>query len=258
MVLSRASGVRDLRIQSDLVAPSLPPGRSSTIDVDGRTYERVVVRTPWLRPGDDLAGVMVAALRARLRPGDWAMVSEKAVIIAEGLGLDAADYPPGRLARLLAARVQPTEGSRGLSIPEKMQLVVRRTGLARVLLATAAAGLTRPLGLHGVFYVVAGRQARATDGMRPPFEHLLLPPLEPGQAGRIARRLAAALGVPVAIVDINDRGGSVRAVSERGMSPRLLRRILRDNPLGQRDTRTPIGLIRLLVSPEGSEATAER
>lgn len=82
------------------------------------------------------------------------------------------------------------------------------------------------------------------DGLRPPFEDLLLPSLTPRVARALVCDLAGAVGVPVAVVDMNDRGGSIRAVSPGGVPPRRLRRVLADNPLGQRDTRTPIGLVR--------------
>ncbi|MBA2318718.1 MAG: hypothetical protein H0V93_13210 [Euzebyales bacterium] len=131
-----------------------------------------------------------------------------------------------------------------MSVPEKMQYVVDKVGRARIAAAVVAAALTRPVGLRGAFYLVAGRMARAMDGGRPPFEHLLLPPLEPKVAHDLATSLSAELGVDVAVVDINDRGGSVRAVSGGAISARLLARILQDNPLGQRDTRTPMGLVR--------------
>jgi hypothetical protein len=88
-------------------------------------------------------------------------------------------------------------------------------------LAVLAAAVTRPLGIHGAFYVVAGRTARAIDGMRPPWEDLLLLQLHPPQGLEIARRPARRVGIPVAIVDMNDRASSVRAVSHHKVSRRL-------------------------------------
>jgi F420-0:gamma-glutamyl ligase len=214
------------------------------VDVGGITYERAVVRTPWIRVGDDLGTTLIERLKPILRYGDLAIVSEKAVTIAEGLTVPAADVTVSSLANRLAGLVQPTEGSRGLSIPEKMEYVLRDAGPPRILLATAAAAVTRPIGLRGGFYIVAGRVARAMDGMRPPFEGTLIPPLAPRVAHRIARSLADRLGAPVAIVDMNDRGGSIRTLSRPVMTRRRLRRILADNPLGQRDERTPIGIVR--------------
>jgi hypothetical protein len=217
----------------------------SLIGVKERRYERFVVRTPWIQPGDDLEEIAVRHLGPLVRRGDCAFVSEKAAVLATGRGIPAADVRPGLVARTLARWVRPVGDSRGISIPEKMQLVIDLVGLPRVLLAALAAAVTRPFGIRGAFYVVAGRNARGMDGMRSPFEHLLLPPLHPDEARALATRIAARLGVAVAIVDINDRGGCVRAVSTSGPPSELLCAILRDNPMGQRDARTPLGITRL-------------
>lgn len=190
-----------------------------TVTVDGVRYARATVRTPWIEPGDDLGALLADRLGPLARPGDIAIVSEKAVVIAAGLGVPVADVVVSPLARRLAGR-------------------------PRLLLASALAAVTRPLGIRGAFYLVAGREARSVDGLRPPFEHLLLPSLPPGDARRRAQEMASRLGGPVAVVDMNDRGGSVRAVSHPVISARRLRRVLAGNPLGQRDTRTPIGLVR--------------
>lgn len=212
--------------------------------VDGVRYQRAVATTALLVQGDDLVAVIRERLGPALQPGDLVFVSEKAMVVTQGLAVPREWVTVTPLARRLATWVRPTDGSRGLSIPEKMQYVLNEVGVARMLLATALAGLTRPFGLRGAFYVVAGRVARSMDGMRPPFEHLLLPPMPPVQAARVSRELAERLGHPLAIVDVNDRGGTIRAISHKVMTPRTLLRVLADNPLGQRDTRTPIGYVR--------------
>jgi F420-0:gamma-glutamyl ligase len=214
------------------------------VDVSGVIYSRAVVRTPWIKPGDDLGAILARELSPILQQGDLAIVSEKAVTIAEGLTVPAESVHPSPLAKRLAGYVRPTAGSCGLSIPEKMEYVLRQVGLPRIMLATATAAVTRPLGIRGGFYVVAGAAARAMDGMRPPFEDTLIPPLSARRAASLARSLADQLGSPVAIVDMNDRGGSIRSMSHPVMSRRRLRRVLADNPLGQRDERTPIGVVR--------------
>jgi len=102
--------------------------------------QRAVAQTEWIRPGNDLGAVMVEHLGASLQPGDVVIVSEKAVIISNGLGLSVEQVKVGRLARWLAAAVRPAEGSRGLSIPEKMACVLQEAGVVRILSATLVAG----------------------------------------------------------------------------------------------------------------------
>lgn len=217
------------------------------ITVDRVTWLRGVVRTPWLQPSQSLPEVVRWAVGAHLRPGDTVAVTEKVAVLLTGRAVDASAVQAGRLARWLASRVRPVGNSRGLSVPEKMQYVLDARGRPRVLAAAAAAALTRPLGLHGAFYRIAGSLARDLDGLRPPYHHTLLPPLPGPVAQRLADELEATLGASVAIVDVNDRGGSIRAVSVTAPPAALVLRILADNPLGQRDHSTPLALLRPAV-----------
>ena len=59
-----------------------------------------------------------------------------------------------------------------------------------------------------------------------------------------AKRLAQALGYPVAIVDINDLGANILGFSEKQPSVEWLAEALGDNPLGQSRECTPMGILR--------------
>jgi hypothetical protein len=215
-------------------------------EVDGRGYLRLAVRTRWLSPGDDLVAVLRAYLPP-LRLGDTVIVSEKVVVLLTGRAVPTSQARPGPLARTLARCVRPRPGSRGLSVPEKMQFVVQSVGVPRLLVAAVASAMTRPLGARGLFYRVAGPLARDLDGGRPPYEHLLFPPLSPGDAVDLCAELQTAVGTGVAIVDLNDFGGTIRAVSSRSLRAPTLARALADNPLQQRSASTPIGVVRPVV-----------
>ena len=108
----------------------------------------------------------------------------------------------------------------GLGIPATMELAIREAGEARILGATAAAAVTKPFGVKGVFYRVAGPAVRAIDGPTrgtiPPYDgHAKMGPEDPEG---VARDLATALGVGVAIIDANDIGVNVLGVSS-GVDP---------------------------------------
>jgi F420-0:gamma-glutamyl ligase len=231
---------------------ALSPGDTfvSSVTVGRERYDRTVVCTPWLTAGVDLVELLRKTVVERLQPGDVVAITEKVVVVTTGRGIPAATVRPGRLATFAARHIRPIGDSRGLSIPEKMQLVIDMVGPWRVILAGAVAAATRPLGLHGPFFVVAGYIARSMDGMRPPYGDVLLPPLSPRTARSIAEQLATEIGHPVAIVDINDRGGSVRTVAGSAISKRRLAAVLADNPLGQRDQGTPIVVVHRTGSPE--------
>lgn len=52
-----------------------------TVVVDGRTFERVPIRTPVLMPGDDIPTIISTHAGPQLRPGDTVVLSESAVAI---------------------------------------------------------------------------------------------------------------------------------------------------------------------------------
>ena len=213
------------------------------VSVAGVEYSRLPLRTRWLDEADDL----VLALKEHLelaRPGDTIGVSEKVVILLTGQTVDINTVQPGRLARMLARHVRPRTDSMGLAVPEKMEYVVRTAGFRRIIPATIGCALTRPFGMHGTFYRIAGSIARDVDGGRPPYENVLFPPLDAKTAQTICADLEQALDIGVSIVDLNDFGGSIRAVSPRSLSAETLAAVLSDNPLGQRLTSTPFVLVR--------------
>lgn len=209
-------------------------------DVDGWTVQQV--RSPWLGPEWSLLEA-VEEYAPQINPRQTLVISEKVAVLFSGRALPISEYAPGRLARLLVRFVRPRPGSRGISVPEKMQYLVRHVGVPRLLAACVVSAVTRPFGVRGAFYRVAGTLARDLDGGRPPFEHLLFPPLSVADAQRICDALASDLACGVVIADINDFGGSIRARSRRAPAARVLMRELQDNPLGQRDNRTPFVIL---------------
>jgi hypothetical protein len=213
------------------------------VSVAGLKYLRLPLRTRWLDETDDL----VLALKDSLKParaGDTVGVSEKVVILLTHRTVDISTMVPSRLARFLAAHVRPRTDSKGLAVPEKMEYVVRTVGLKRIIPAAIGSAVTRPLHVRGTFYRMAGPIARDIDGGRPPYEHVLFPPLDTKVAQTICADLESALDIGVSIVDLNDYGGSIRAVSPRSLSEKTLAAVLSDNPLGQRLTSTPFVLVR--------------
>jgi asparagine synthase (glutamine-hydrolysing) len=225
---------------------------------DGRNvYGRAPVRTPRITAGDDLDRIVTDSVlsveggRLGVEEGDIIAVSEKAVAVSQGRSFPVSSIQARLLARVLCRFVAKGPAGIGLGIPATMQLAIDEAGAGRILLATAAAGLTRLVGRHGTFYRVAGARVAAIDGPTagtlPPFDtHAKLPPSDPDAvADRLARRLAEEAGGPVhvAVIDANDRGVVVLGGS-RGLDRPLIAWLFGDNPLGQGTEQTPVALIR--------------
>jgi hypothetical protein len=63
-------------------------------------------------------------------------------------------------------------------------------------------------------------------------------------AQKICTDLEQALGLGVSIVDLNDFGGSIRAISDKSLPAATLAAVLSDNPMRQRRTGTPFMIVR--------------
>ena len=226
--------------------------------LNGIVYARHPVRTHLVTVVDDAVDVVKRYAGALSEDVRLVAVSERMVAITQGRSYPIKDIRPGRLARLLERFVTRPGYGIGLGSAETMELAIREVGAPRILLAAAASAVTRPFGVHGVFYRVAGPQAKAIDGPTgytiPPYnEAATLGPKNPDGA---ARALAASLGAPVAIIDANDAGCAVLGASP-GVDRRFVERLFADNPLGQAREQTPVCVVREVTWPAGRDLPAE-
>ena len=246
----------DERPTGVLEAPN--EGRELHAALGGVVYARHPVRTHLVTAADDAADVVRRYAGELGEDVRLVAVSERMVAITQGRSYPIKDIRPGRLARLLERFVTRPGYGIGLGSAETMELAIREVGAPRILLAAAASAVTKPFGVHGVFYRVAGPQAKAIDGPTsytiPPYNQAAT--LGPSDPDGAARSLAAALGAPVAIIDANDAGCAVLGASP-GVDRRFVERLFADNPLGQAREQTPICVVREVQWPAGHDLPAE-
>ena len=233
-------------------------GRALHAAIDGVVYARHPVRTHLVTATDDAVDVVrrhVGPLGPDVR---LVAISERMVAITQGRSYPMDHIRAGGLARLLVRFVTRPGYGIGLGTPETMQLAIDEVGAPRILFAAAASAVTKPFGVHGVFYRLAGRQAAAIDGPTnytiPPYNKAAtLGPRDPDGA---ARTIAGALDVPVAVIDANDAGCAVLG-SSPGVDRRFVQRLFADNPLGQAREQTPICVVREVAWPAGEDLPPE-
>lgn len=222
------------------------PGKNLIRTVDGVDYMRIPVKTHLITKVDDMADVVKKYPKDKMQSGDILFISEKAVACTQSRAIPMEDINPRKLAVTLSHYVTKTPAGIGLGIPETMEMALRECGTLRILFAAFCSIIGKLLGKKGWFYVVAGPKARGidgpTEGTIPPYDHYVV--LTPDDPMGTSKRLAQALGYPVAIVDINDLGANILGFSEKEPSMNQLAKILGDNPLGQSGECTPMGIIR--------------
>ena len=221
-------------------------GKNLIIEIGDRKYARYPIKTHLITPKDkDLGRIVEKYVKEHLESGDIIFIGEKIVSIIQGRSYQKDEIKPSRLARFLSSFVTKTPIGIGLGIPETMQLAVEEVGRFRLIVAVVAGALGKLLGVKGLFYIIAGEQARAIDGPVP----YAIPPYNdyvskgPVQAKKVAENISRKIGFPVVIVDACDFGVNVLGISQ-GIDKKLIIKTLKDNPLGQCSQQTPLGILR--------------
>ena len=224
------------------------PGKNLIINIEGVNYARLPIKTHLITPKDSSpADIVKSYIQDIVKAKDIIFVSEKIISVLQGRSYPINEIKPSKMAKMLSRHVYKNPGGIGLASPETMQLAIDEVGLCRILLAAAVAAVTKPLGLKGMFYRVAGNQAMAIDGPVP----YAIPPYNkyaskgPKDPYKVAADISKAIGHPTAIVDANDFGVVVLGASAN-VDKKLMAKALKDNPLGQSDESTPIGILRKL------------
>lgn len=223
------------------------PGKDLDIVVAGKKYQRLPIRTHVIKKEDELVEVVQKYVSPHLQDGDFVFISEKIVAITQGRAFPIKDIQPRWLATFLSRFVQKTPHGIGLGSPWTMELALQDVGVTRILLAAFVGAVTKPFGVKGLFYRVAGRRAAAVDGpcdyTIPPYnKYAKMSPLEPD---KVARDLRDKLGHEVVIIDANDLGVDVLGKSSNILTDKFCEQVFKDNPLGQTDEQTPLCIVRL-------------
>jgi len=220
--------------------------KNPVIEIDGNKYERIPIRTHILTPNDDMADIIKKYGDKFLRKGDIVSLSESPVAITQGRAVPVKDLKVGILAKILWRFVKKVKYGTGLRSPYSMQCAIDETGAIRILFAAFVGAMGKLIGRSGDFYRIAGKQAALIDAAFtspvPPYDQCVIK--GPKYPEKEAWRISKIIGYDVAIMDINDIGGSWVIGSTKGIDIELLQKIMKDNPQGQNDELTPICIIR--------------
>jgi asparagine synthase (glutamine-hydrolysing) len=238
-------------------------GKEIRITTEAGVWQRYPIKTELFAKGDDYASKITQEVvlfrkqllekKSELSDNRWfAIVSEKIVAISQGRSYFIWDINPTFWGKTLSKFVTRTPYGIGLGSPWTMQLAINEVGLPRILFAALASIVTKPFGVKGVFYRIAGRTVASIDG---PTEYSLYPsnvsaklgPKNPDKAAQKIRKVLESqlsqgersLFDGVVIIDANDLGrdilGNATAFADKEIAD-----IMRDNPMGQGSEQTPV------------------
>ena len=222
------------------------PGKQLEMDVDGKSYLRMPVKTDIITADDDIVQIVEKYTKELIQAGDLVVVSEKVVAITQGRAFRLDEIKPSGLAKLLSRFVYKNPAGIGLASPYTMELALREVGRFKLIWAAMIAAIGKLFGIRGLFYRLCGDKARAIDGpcdyTIPPYNNYAV--LGPEQPELVAKEISAVLGCATAVIDANDLGVNILGVSDPDVDVVLLEKLLKDNPLGQSAEQTPLGIIR--------------
>lgn len=206
-------------------------------------FEIVPVPTRILTHHDNIVDAILEYGGDKIGPDDVVCVAESVVAITQGGAKRSEDFKPCFLAKVLC-RLFPSKGS--ISGWHSMQALIDAEGSMRVLMAVICGFAAKCVGVSGVFYRMAGEQARLIDdvtGTMPPYDkHIVYGPHNPAQVAADIVRGTKAYGAAVA--DVNDlKRACVLGVSQ-GVDADAVAKILIDNPFGNGSQKTPIVVIK--------------
>jgi F420-0:gamma-glutamyl ligase len=223
--------MRSLRIER----PELPAG-----------IVAIPVRTPLVRPGDDLAALVQRAVAGIARPGDVVAISETAVAIAQGQSVPAEYVRPSKIAYALSRRAGALAT---VNQPESLQIVIDQVGAWKVLYASAMHVAGRLVGRRGMFYEIMGEAITAIDGYTgtlPPFERSIV--FAPQNPDAFSQSVFDRTGVACTVVDANDLEKAKVLGASSGVNRGNVERALLSNPHGNGDEQTPIVVLKWRAS----------
>lgn len=233
-------------------------GKSLEIKTKYGSYRRYPIRTDVFKKGDNYpekiaTHVLEAGKHLLKNKNRWyVVVSEKIVAISQGRSYFIWDINPTWYATLLSKFVRRTPHGIGLGSPWTMQIAITEVGLPRMLLAALVSAITKPLGVRGMFYRVAGPQAAGIDG---PTEYSLYPsnvsaklaPKDPQDAAKKIRehiqlRITNDQFGGAVIIDANDLGRNVLG-NATDQPDSFFEAVMKDNPMGQGSEQTPVVIV---------------
>lgn len=230
------------KVKQIVVPFQFPEPNTSPNKRDTEVGEVFPIKTHLLTELDDPVEIVKRYVVPYAQTGDIVTLGETPLALIQGRFRHPSEVKPGWVAKRICYFFLPTSS---LATACGMQTLVDVVGPVRVLGAFIIGAIAKLLGKPGVFYQLAGEQARLIDdvtGTLPPFDQFIV--LGPANPQEVVRQIKAETGLGAAIVDVNDLKAVKILASTTDVSIPVLEEALIRNPAGNADEQTPLVLIR--------------
>lgn len=226
-------------------------GKNVEISVGKDIYLRHAIKMRFITDKDNYIDVIKEYVSDIYEEGDIISISEKIISICQNKIIKREDIKIGFWAKFLSKfACRKNRGGYGVGMAINMQYAINKVGILRVIFASLVSGITKLIGIKGVFYKIVGRDVSGLDGFYDGAwnEYKDIGIELPENSKLVCNEIKNKLGISAMIVDSNDFGQVILGKSnDIKLSDKILREIIRDNPAGQGKQTTPIILIRKKV-----------
>ena len=200
------------------------------------------IKTHILGSLDDPIEILKYYMPTNCMPSDILTIGESPLAIMQARYIDYRNVNASLISKLFCKGFHPTSS---LATASGMQTLMNISSPTRVIISWLIGGIFKFIGIKGMFYRLAGEQARLIDditGTTPPYDKSIV--LGPKDTQTFCIKAAKVLNVDVAVVDVNDLGKVKIISTNNSNNTEIIKRALTSNPAGNANQQTPLVLIR--------------
>ena len=205
-------------------------------------YKAIAVKTDLLGSFDNPIETVMDYCKNVTREKDILTIGETPLAIMQGRYVAPQNLEYNIFSKILCYFFHPTSS---LATACGMQLLIDKIGVMRITFSLILGFLFKCIGIKGIFYRLTGFESSLIDdisGTVVPYDKSIV--MGPINTKLFCDKLSKQLEVEVAVVDVNDLGGVKILASSNNSVNNILKEILKVNPAGNSDEKTPIVLIR--------------
>ncbi len=205
-------------------------------------YKAIAIKTDLLGSFDNPIETVMHYSKDIARRNDILTIGESPLAIMQGRYISPQNIEYNFFSKILCYFFHPTSS---LATACGIQLLIDKIGVTRITFSLILGFIFKCIGVKGIFYRLTGFESSLIDdisGTVVPYDKSIV--MGPINTKLFCHKLSKQLGVEVAVVDVNDLGGVKILASSNDSVNNILRKILKVNPAGNSDEKTPIVLIR--------------
>ncbi len=205
-------------------------------------YKAIAIKTDLLGSFDNPIETVINYCKNVTREKDILTIGETPLAIMQGRYIAPQNLEYNIFSKILCYFFHPTSS---LATACGMQLLINKIGLTRITFSLILGFLFKCFGIKGIFYRLTGFESSLIDdisGTVIPYDKSIV--MGPINTKLFCDKLSKQLEIEVAVVDVNDLGGVKILASSNKSVNNILKEILKVNPAGNSDEKTPIVLIR--------------